>query len=76
MLFQKNIVKKHLAVLPKELVEEAWNRYRQYFLNTAIQQNIRQSKEEQFQEGFLRELFVKVLGYTLNPSPDYNLITE
>jgi hypothetical protein len=36
MLFQKNIVKKHLAVLPKELVEEAWNRYRQYFLNTAI----------------------------------------
>ena len=76
MLFQKNIVKKHLAVLPKELVEEAWNRYRQYFLNTAIQQNIRQSKEEQFQEGFLRELFVKVLGYTLNPSPGYNLITE
>jgi hypothetical protein len=63
-------------VLPKELVEEAWNRYRQYFLNTAIQQNIRQSKEEQFQEGFLRELFVKVLGYTLNPSPGYNLITE
>ena len=43
---------------------------------TAIQQNIRQSKEEQFQEGFLRELFVKVLGYTLNPSPGYNLITE
>ena len=63
-------------MLPKELVEEAWNRYRQYFLNTAIQQNIRQSKEEQFQEGFLRELFVKVLGYMLNPSPDYNLITE
>ena len=76
MLFQKNIVKKHLAALPKELVEEARNRYRQYFLNTAIQQNIRQSKEEQFQEGFLRELFVKVLGYTLNPSPGYNLITE
>lgn len=24
----------------------------------------------------MRELFVKVLGYTLNPSPDYNLITE
>jgi hypothetical protein len=35
-----------------------------------------QSKEEQFQEGFLRELFVKILGYTLNPSPDFNLITE
>ncbi|HHV86636.1 MAG TPA: hypothetical protein GXX42_12620 [Petrimonas sp.] len=32
-----------------------------------IQENILSSKEEQFQEGFLRELFVKILGYTLNP---------
>ena len=28
-----------------------------------FQKNILQSKEEQFQEGFLRELIVKVLGY-------------
>ena len=76
MLFQKNIVRKYLAALPKEQTNEAWSQYQQYFLNPAIQQNILQSKEEQFQEGFLRELFVKVLGYTLNPSPDYNLITE
>ena len=76
MLFQKNIIKKYLAMLPSELTEAAWTQYRQYFLNAEIQQNIRQSKEEQFQEGFLRELFVKVLGYTLNPSPGYNLITE
>jgi len=76
MLFQKNIVRKYLATLPKEQTNEAWNKYHEYFLNSTIQQNILQSKEEQFQEGFLRELFVKVLGYTLNPSPDYNLITE
>ena len=76
MLFQKNIVRKYLAALPKEQTNEAWSQYQQYFLNPTIQQNILQSKEEQFQEGFLRELFVKVLGYTLNPSPDYNLITE
>jgi len=76
MLFQKNIVRKYLATLPKEQTTEAWDKYQQYFLNPAIQQNILQSKEEQFQEGFLRELFVKILGYTLNPSPDYNLITE
>lgn len=75
MLFQKNIVKKHLATL-SDSVETAWNQYKSYFLVSTIQENIRQSKEEQFQEGFLRELFVKVLGYTLNPSPDYNLITE
>lgn len=76
MLFQKNIVKKHLAMLPKELTDAAWAQYQNYFLNKEIQANIQHSKEEQFQEGFLRELFVKVLGYTLNPSPDYNLITE
>ena len=76
MLFQKNIVKKYLGLLNKEQTQEAWNIYKAYFLNAEIQQNIQQSKEEQFQEGFLRELFVKVLGYTLNPSPGYNLITE
>ena len=76
MLLQKNIVKKQLATLPLEQTAQAWAQYQSYFLNKDIQQNIRQSKEEQFQEGFLRELFVKVLGYTLNPSPDFNLITE
>lgn len=76
MLFQKNIVRKYLATLPTEQTNDAWRQYQQYFLNPAIQQNIRQSKEEQFQEGFLRELFVNVLGYTLNPQPNYNLITE
>lgn len=76
MLFQKNILKKTLATLVPENVERAWKQYKSYFLNPEVQQNIRQSNEEQFQEGFLRELFVKVLGYTLNPSPDYNLITE
>ena len=76
MLFQKNILKKYLAMLMSENVERAWKQYKSYFLNPEVQQNIRQSNEEQFQEGFLRELFVKVLGYILNPSPDYNLITE
>ncbi len=76
MLFQKNIIKKYLALLEPECLQRAWAQYKSYFLNTEVQQNILQSKEEQFQEGFLRELFVKVFGYTLNPSPDYNLITE
>ena len=76
MLLQKNIVKKYLGMLDEQHTQEAWNQYQSYFLNEEIQQNIKQSKEEQFQEGFLRELFVKVLGYTLNPSPNYNLITE
>ena len=76
MLFQKNVVKKYIAALSDEAVSSAWQKYQVYFLDEEIQANIQQSKEEQFQEGFLRELFVKVLGYTLNPSPNYNLITE
>ena len=63
MLFQKNILRKNLALLPAEQMAEAWSTFQSYFLNAAIQKNILQSKEEQFQEGFLRELFVKVLGY-------------
>ncbi len=76
MFFQNTIIKKYIALLNEEQVSVAWNTYKAYFLNPAIQENIRASKEEQFQEGFLRELFVKVFGYTLNPTPDYNLITE
>lgn len=67
MLFQKNILKKYTDAVPQDVVAQAWQQYQSYFLNPEIQANIRQSKEEQFQEGFLRELFVKVLGYTLNP---------
>ncbi len=76
MLIQKNIIKKYLGMLDEQQTKEAWNKYESYFLNEEIQANIHKIKEEQFQEGFLRELFVKVLGYTINPSPNYNLTTE
>ena len=76
MFFQNSVIKKYLAALDNERVAKAWEVYKAYFLNKEIQDNIRSSKEEQFQEGFLRELFVKVFGYTLNPSPNFNLITE
>ena len=76
MFFQNSVIKKYLAALNTEQVTKAWEVYKAYFLNKEIQDNIRSSKEEQFQEGFLRELFVKVFGYTLNPSPNFNLITE
>ena len=76
MLIQKNIVKKYLNLLGEDQVIKPWEQYQQFFLNEDIQTNIHKIKEEQFQEGFLRELFVKVLGYTINPSPNYNLTTE
>ena len=76
MFFQNTIIKKYLAVLNDEEVKAAWETYKGLFLNQVRQDNILASKEEQFQEGFLRDLFVKTLGYTINPDPDFNLITE
>ncbi len=75
-LFQTSVLNKYLAEQDKPLLEQQYALYRSYFLNATIQKNIIASKEEEFQEGFLRELFVKILGYTINPEPDFNLKTE
>ncbi len=74
-MFQNIIVKKH-STSESNKIKVSYELFTTYFHNTAIQENILTSKEEQFQEGFLRELFVKILGYTLNPNPNFNLITE
>ena len=75
-LFQNIIVNDYMSQLETEKVEKAWLRFANNFLNPLKQTNIRMAKEEQYQEGFLRDLFVDVLDYTLNPEPDYNLSTE
>ena len=74
--FQNSVLNKHLKAQDSNAIKAAYKEFAAYFHNADIQQNIREAKEEQFQEGFLRELFVKVLGYTLNPSPAFNLTTE
>lgn len=75
-LFQNSVLKKYLAVEDQSLIKEAFSAYQKYFHHPQVRENIRAAKEEQFQEGFLRELFVKIFGYTINPEPDYNLTTE
>ena len=75
-LFQTSVLKSHLALLNAVEVEKAYKKYQKYFLNLAIQENIKSSKEEQFQATFLTELFVNILGYTINPRPNYNITTE
>ena len=75
-MFQKTIVSKYLQTQIAENLIEKWDLFRAHFQNPTIQQNIRNSKEEQYQEGFLRDLFVKIFGYTLNPTIGFNLTTE
>ena len=75
-LFQNSVLNKYLKGLESEKVNEAYERFTSHFHNPTIQENIRNSKEEQYQGEFLIDLFVNVLGYIKNPTPDFNLTTE
>ena len=75
-LFQKSVVKKYINDLNADQLQAAWLGFQNHFHNTAIQQNIINAKEEEYQEGFVRDLFVNILGYTLKPQPEFNLVME
>ncbi|ESU27073.1 Type I restriction-modification system, DNA-methyltransferase subunit [Flavobacterium limnosediminis JC2902] len=69
-------MKKYRQSIPQATLDSQWEVYTSIFHDVNKQTNIRSSKEEQYQEGFLRELFVKVLGYIINPDANFNLKTE
>lgn len=73
-LFQNSVLRNHIQHIDKRSILQAFEVYKSVFLPKIA--NIKTSKEEQYQYGFLDDLFVKVLGYRLNPTPDYNLIAE
>ncbi len=75
-LFQNSVLNKYLKGLETEKVKEAYEKFTRHFHNPEIQENIRNSKEEQYQGEFLIDLFVNVLGYIKNPAPEFNLTTE
>jgi len=75
-LFQNAVVAKYLQAINQDSLTRKWNKFTSYFHNLERQESIRNSKEEQYKEGFLRELFVKILDYTLSPEPNFNLTTE
>ncbi len=75
-LFQSSVLKKFATAQNADNIAKAYKKFSKHFHNPKIQENIRAAKEEQYQEGFLRELFVDVFGYTLNPQPNFNLTTE
>ena len=75
-LFQKTIINKYLKLQNQDQLNQKWDLFCKHFHNAEIQENIRNSKEEQYQGEFLIDLFVDVLGYTKNPTPHFNLTTE
>ena len=74
--FQNSVLNKYLKAQDEEAITKAYDLFTAFFHDPIRQANIRNSKEEQFQAGFMNALFVNVLGYTLNPEPGYNLTTE
>ncbi len=75
-LFQKSVEKKYLNDLDTSIIDKKYADFLNHFGNPEIQENIRNSKEEQYQGEFLIDLFVNILGYTKNPTPNFNLTTE
>ncbi len=75
-LFQKSVINKYLKNLDKEKVSKAYENFQKFYGDKLRLHNIMQLKEENYQEGFLREIFVETLGYTINPDNDFNLTTE
>ena len=75
-LYQKSVLNKYLKQLDTYKVDKAYKKYANHFLNLTIQDNIRNSKEEEYQGIFLTDLFVNILDYTLKPSPNFNLVAE
>ena len=61
-LFQKSVLKKYISEIDKESLRISWEKFQSNFHDAEKQHNIQNSKEEQYQEGFLRDLFVDVLG--------------
>ncbi len=74
--YQSTVLNKYIKGINPDKIRAAYVKFKTHFHNPAVQQNIRSSKEEQYQEGFLRDLFVDIFGYTLNPNAGFNLTTE
>ncbi|MDM8559481.1 DNA methyltransferase [Candidatus Parabeggiatoa sp. HSG14] len=74
-IFQKSIIQKHLAHLEQSQLDEAFNKFKHNYSVDKIQQ-IKTLKEEEYQDGFLRDIFVDVFGYVLKPDDNFNLVRE
>jgi len=74
-LFQDSIVKKYLSKIEESVLESAYLEYKRVYSADKIK-NIKVAKEEQYQEGFIKDVFGSVLGYSVYPESPYNIETE
>ncbi len=74
-IFQKSVINNHLSRLDSEKVDNAFEKFNENYSFSKIAE-IQKMKEEEYQDGFLRDIFVDVFGYTLKPADNYNLARE
>lgn len=75
-MFQNSVFYQHINNIDKDLLKQKFQEFKTNYQDPTKNEQIKSSKEEQYQEGFLRDIFVNILGYTINPEPNFNLITE
>ena len=74
-LFQESIIRKHIGNLDQDLLNQAYLRFKEVYSTDKIV-NIKIAKEEQYQEGFIKDIFGAVLGYSVFPEQPFNIQTE
>ncbi len=74
-LFQKSVLQKHLKSQDQSKIADAYEKLKAYQAKAA---HISEYNEEEYQDGFLRDVFVNVLGYTYkyDGNDTYNLLRE
>lgn len=74
-IFQKSVINNHLLQLDKNKIDEAFKKFKENYSQTKISE-IKKLKEEEYQDGFLRDIFVDLFAYTLKPADNYDLARE
>lgn len=74
-IFQNSVLNKHLNFQDKSKLNAAYNKLKVY---QARAKEISKYKEEEYQDGFFRDVFVNVFGYTYkyDGDPKFNLLRE
>ncbi|MEE3694735.1 hypothetical protein V2I21_06345 [Campylobacter sp. CLAX-22107-21] len=77
-MFQKSVLEKYVKNInvDQEFLAQKFTEFESYYKDPARIENIKQMSEIEFQDGFLEFIFVKILGYTKKPNPNYNLERE
>ena len=75
-LFQKSVLNRFIKSQDSTKIDAAYQRFSDIFLQADRQSEIRSMKEEEYQDGFLDDLFVRILGYIKRPNAGFNLVRE